>query len=136
MKKNVSLEQLFDTVRLKKTEQSPFVVYTIPNSKKVTFKSGPCFNEKYSNISKNSFFFMPFNLQKNGFLMLPDLILSAKLLNSFETKKPTKSKKKFFKEEEKKQYINVIESILKKINNDKLPEYVSSNLGKFGEWID
>ena len=28
------------------------------------------------------------------------------------------------------------QSILKKINNDKLPEYVSSNLGKFGEWID
>ena len=49
MKKNVSLEQLFDTVRLKKTEQSPFVVYTIPNSKKVNFKSGPCFNENYSN---------------------------------------------------------------------------------------
>ena len=38
MNENVSLEQLFDTVRLKKTEQSPFVVYTIPNSKKVNFK--------------------------------------------------------------------------------------------------
>ena len=60
MKKNVSLEQLFDTVRLKKTEQSPFVVYTTPNSKKVNFKSGPCFNEKYSNISKHSFFFYAF----------------------------------------------------------------------------
>ena len=45
---------------------------------------------------------MPFNLQNNGFLMLPDLSLSAKLLNSFKTKKPEKSKKKFFKEEEKK----------------------------------
>ena len=42
------------------------------------------------------FFFMPFNLQNNGFLMLPDLSLSAKLLNSFKTKKPEKSKKKFF----------------------------------------
>ncbi len=28
------------------------------------------------------------------------------------------------------------QSILKKINNDELPEYVSSNLKKFGEWID
>ena len=28
------------------------------------------------------------------------------------------------------------QSILKKISNDELPEYVSSNLEKFGEWID
>ena len=131
MKKNISLEQLFDTVRLKKTEQSPFVVYTIPNSKKVNFKSGPCFNEKYSNISKHSFFFMPFNLQNNGFLMLPDLSLSAKLLNSFKTKKPEKSKKKFFNEEEKKQYINVIESILKKIKKGSLKKVVYSKKFSF-----
>jgi len=131
MDKNVSLGQLFETVKLKEREKVPFVAYKFPNSKKIIFRSGPCSNEKYSSISDNSFFFMPFNLQKKGFLMFPDLNLSAKLLTSYKKRKPKKFFNNLLNEEEKKQYVNVIESILLKINKSSLKKVVYSKKFSF-----
>ena len=72
MNSEVSNKKFFDTVRIYIENKTPFVVYRMPKSKVLCFKTGGTSFGTLKDKTRNSFFFMPFN-KSFGYTISEDL---------------------------------------------------------------
>ena len=72
MNSEVSNKKFFDTIELYVKNQTPFVVYRMPKSKVLCFKTGDTSFGTLKDETNNRFFFMPFN-KSFGYTISEDL---------------------------------------------------------------
>ena len=72
MNSEVSNKNFFNTVKVYIENETPFVVYRMPKSKVLCFKTGDTSFGTLKDKTSNSFFFMPFN-NSFGYTISEDL---------------------------------------------------------------
>jgi len=126
MNSEVSNKQFFDTINLYKIDKKPFVVYRMPNSKALVFKSGYTTRGMLKETTKSQFFFMPFK-KSNGYIISEGLCLKTPYSNkNFNPQKSTLNSKDIVSKSEKTKYLSSVKLLIDKIKSSELMKIVFS----------
>ena len=120
MNSEVSNKKFFDTIGVYVESQTPFVVYRMPKSKVLCFKTGDTSFGTLKDKASNSFFFMPFN-NSFGYTISEDL--SFQTLYSADNLKrnsPVVSSEKILSQTEKTKYLEAVKLLVEKIKSTEL----------------
>ena len=126
MNSEVSNKKFFDTVRIYIENKTPFVVYRMPKSKVLCFKTGDTSFGTLKDKTRNSFFFMPFN-KSFGYTISEDLSFQT-LYSADDLKRnsPVFSSENILSQTEKTKYLEAVKLLVEKIKSTRLKKIVFS----------
>ena len=126
MNSEVSNKKFFDTVRVYVENETPFVIYRMPKSKVLYFKTGDTSFGALRDKTSNSFFFMPFN-NSFGYTISEDLSLQT-LYSADHLKRnsPVVSSQNILSQTEKTKYLETVKLLVEKIKSTELKKIVFS----------
>ena len=126
MNSEVSNKKFFDTVRVYIENKTPFVVYRMPKSKVLCFKTGDTSFGSLKDKTRNSFFFMPFN-KSFGYTISEDLSFQTLYsVDDLKRNSPVVSSENILSQTEKTKYLEAVKLLVEKIKSTRLKKIVFS----------
>ena len=126
MNSEVSNKKFFDTIGVYVDNKIPFVVYRMPRSKVLCFKTGHTSFGTLKDEISNRFFFMPFN-NSFGYTISEDLTFQT-LYSADHLKRnsPIISSENIIPQTEKTKYLKTVKLLVEKIKSTELSKIVFS----------